>query len=144
MIWAWRDPEDSLFVYFSSPARLREFVSKVNALLSIGPSRSVPAIVEKSKPAVHRTKDDHLDLIFIGFEIKGRLMNSANEDLFSKAQKRLDEVFDDIFSVHFVTKGFGYVCCGSRTPELRGFTSGRNLFPIYETSWLDRHDYKLC
>ena len=63
---------------------------------------------------------------------------AANEDLRVQAQKRLDDVFDDIFSVHFVTKGFGYVCCGAQTPTLRGFSQGRNLFPLYgDSSWLE-------
>lgn len=61
---------------------------------------------------------------------------AANEDLRVQAQKRLDDVFDDIFSVHFVTKGFGYVCCGAQTPTLRGFSQGRTLFPLYgDSSW---------
>ena len=126
MIWAWRNKDDnSLLVYFHSPTCLRALVCKVNALLPLSRHLSVPAIVEQNP----QFSDKY---IFFGFEIK----STPDVDFRGRAEQRLDNVFREIFSVHFVTQGFGYVCCSKN--QASSVRQGM-IFPLYrEGLWFVR------
>ena len=114
MVWTWRDAaQNSVNVFFASRAFLRAYLSRVNALLSLDPSTSVAAVVEQSPQSA--------DYAFVGFEIK----STANEDFRSRAGERLEEVFRNIFSLHFVTRDFGYVCCGAKAAGSTDLVQGK-------------------
>ena len=99
----------------------------MDVMLGLSPGLSVPAIVEQNPNLVAASEQ----LAFVGFEI----LCSSDVDCRRRAQLGLDGVFEEIISVHFITPGFGYVCCAAGFPPPSYIESGKIIPLAREGPW---------
>ena len=102
-------------MFFYSPTHLRAFVTQTDGVSLPLRNNVIPFILEQSPRLQGATAG--AGFVFVSFQVEFELGSGSEETAIANwqadAAAKIQASSDDVFSLHFFTDLFGYVCFGS-------------------------------